>query len=504
MRLIPRSLAAALLLLALAGNGHAQSADKILSEHVKALGGAKALRAVAGVRLTGEAKDAVTSRVTPFTLIAKSPDLLYLEAAGVDSGWCEAFNGRSAWRKDSSSGLRTLTGSEAAQFKATAFYWNDHFLSYKSQKLRPRLEGRDTLDDRAVYVISLTDRTGLQRKFFFDAASYMLLREQETGGGGQTETLFGDYRAIDGVQEPRRISLKLPGHSLEVTVRELTHNVGPEEQAFDFPRSGGALPDVAVLLEQVQKNQKKLDEIRHNYTCKLTQTQTAVDSRGRVNEKAVNTYELFFLGNEAVARQISKNGQPLSEKDQKKEQEKVDKAFHKYGEEQKKAAASDKPPSGDPPEDKDDITIRDFLNASHFYNPRRERFRGRDVIVFDFEPRPNYKPKNFGESIVQKLIGAVWIDDQAQEVARIEARTNASIKLGGGVLASLNPGAWFVEEQAMVNDEVWLPVYSEEHLSGRLLLFKSIKSDSIARFSDYKKFSVETKISAPTAIPPQP
>lgn len=39
------------------------------------------------------------------------------------------------------------------------------------------------------------------------------------------------------------------------------------------------------------------------------------------------------------------------------------------------------------------LTISDFLRASQFINPRRESFRGQEVIVFDFEPRPNFKAR---------------------------------------------------------------------------------------------------------------
>jgi hypothetical protein len=61
------------------------------------------------------------------------------------------------------------------------------------------------------------------------------------------------------------------------------------------------------------------------------------------------------------------------------------------------------------------------------------------------------------------------------------------------MLASLEKGSNIVVEQAKVNDEVWLPVYAEVHMSGRLLFFKA-KDNEIDRYSDYKKFSTDTRI----------
>jgi len=63
-------------------------------------------------------------------------------------------------------------------------------------------------------------------------------------------------------------------------------------------------------------------------------------------------------------------------------------------------------------------------------NPRHERFRGEDVLVFDFEPNPEYKSRSLVESIVQKLAGVVWIDEKAHQVARIEAYFVGDAKIG--------------------------------------------------------------------------
>jgi hypothetical protein len=47
-------------------------------------------------------------------------------------------------------------------------------------------------------------------------------------------------------------------------------------------------------------------------------------------------------------------------------------------------------------------------------------------------------------------------------------------------------------EQARTNNEVWLPSDVEAHFSARLLLVSSALGDYTSKFSDYKKFRVET------------
>jgi hypothetical protein len=125
-------------------------------------------------------------------------------------------------------------------------------------------------------------------------------------------------------------------------------------------------------------------------------------------------------------------------------------------------------------------------------NPRRERFRGQDVLVFDFEPNPEFQAHKLEEKVAQKLAGVVWIDEKAHDVARLEAYFIGDVKLGGGLLANLQKGTSFVFEQAFVNNEVWLPTYEEAHIGVRVLLVKGIKVNEVTRYSDYKKFNVET------------
>jgi len=59
------------------------------------------------------------------------------------------------------------------------------------------------------------------------------------------------------------------------------------------------------------------------------------------------------------------------------------------------------------------------------------------VLVFDFEPNPEYKAKNLVERLVKELAGVVWVDEKANDVARLEAYFVGDFHLGGGILASV-------------------------------------------------------------------
>jgi hypothetical protein len=86
----------------------------------------------------------------------------------------------------------------------------------------------------------------------------------------------------------------------------------------------------------------------------------------------------------------------------------------------------------------------------------------------------------------------VWVDEKAHDVARLEAYFLSDFKFAGGLLANLQKGTSFVFEQAFLNNEVWLPTYSEAHIGVRFLLVKGIKVNVATRYSDYKRFNIET------------
>ena len=156
--------------------------------------------------------------------------------------------------------------------------------------------------------------------------------------------------------------------------------------------------------------------------------------------------------------------------------------------------------------DNDEPGIELFLRTSQFVNPRRERFRGEDVLVFDFEPNPEYKPKSMVEKLVKDLAGVIWVDEKANDVARLEAYFVGDFHLAGGVVANVQSGTSFIFEQAYLNNEVWLPTYEEAHIGVRVLMVKGFKVNAITRYSDYKRFNVDTlnTIDKPKEAPPAP
>jgi hypothetical protein len=247
------------------------------------------------------------------------------------------------------------------------------------------------------------------------------------------------------------------------------------------------LPDIPTLLRDVAKNQDALEEVRKLYTAHLSEEQDKTDSDGNVKSREMKDYDVFYVGGEEVLHLLAKDGKPLSGDEKKKEDDRFNKEFDKLKKKEAELAADPKKQAKK--DEEEEAQLSDFLRAELFTNPRRSEFRGQDVIAFDVSGNPDFKPKKEIDRIIQKLSGTMWIDDQAREIVRLEARFVESAKIGGGLLAALAKGSNFVFEQEKINGEVWLPSYIEVHVAGRIVFVK-LKQNFIDRYSDYKKFRV--------------
>jgi hypothetical protein len=479
------------------------TAGKIIERHVKAVGGKKALRAIRGVRYVGEVAGA-TGTATSFVWQMKAPHFLYLEVHSDSAPVTEAYNGKSAWQQDAA-GLRTLVGREQSRARATALFRNDRLLHYKKDKTKAQTLGRAMFEGREAFAVQLTTASGLQRKLYFDAQSGLLAGEEQERDGGIEQIAYGDYRAVGGVLEPHRISLRRAAQSYDVTIRSVTHNPALDAAVFDYPRTAGeALPDAGQLLLDVENNQKVIEALQEKYTYNVADTEFEVDGKGNVRQKNQHEYEVFYLGSDSYWKLVGKNGKPLNESDARKEQEKVEKHIREYEERKEKEEREKAAGRRKKNDDDDDFSVLTFLQIAQFTHPRREIYRGQPVIVFDFEPRPGYKPRNRAESLVHKLGGTLWIDEHARQVARLEARMLDSFRIGGGLVASVGRGSAVVFEQELVHNEVWLPSYAEMNISARVLLVAAMKVNRTQRFSKYQRFSVDAKSEIkPPAPPPE-
>jgi hypothetical protein len=359
-----------------------------------------------------------------------------------------------------------------------------------------------------------------------------------TSDDRKTRIVFADYRPENGLLEPHRVRLtlpplvdvpasadgptparsedRIPTGELTLVLQSVKYNAPLDDQLFDPPGTTEKL-DITSLLLEVARNQDAIENRVAEYSFKQTETDREINSKGELKKQSVKVYEIYPLPNrEPVQKLISENGVPLSAERAAKEEKRVHEEFLKAERDKEKDAAEaakrkserekkQKAGDGKKNDEEGDPAISMFLRACDFVSPRRERFEGRESIVFDFRPRAAFKPKTREESLIAKLVGVVWIDPTDKQVMRLEARLAEGFKIAGGLVASLKPGAALVMEQTRMEQGVWLPRFAQINLSVKVLLFGGGDFNKTIEWSDYKHFSGDVKdykIEAPANVRP--
>ncbi len=228
------------------------SVDSILEKYVQALGGRAAIENVKSrtMRLTllrpklvnaGTPSAAMIARAETWTaeITQKFPDK-YLSVTTTPGGVVvQGFNGSVGWVK-SSAGQRAMSNAALAQVKRQADLQQE--LKLKEQYAKLTVIGKERVAEREAWVIEAVTPEQRREKLFFDTQSGLLLRRlaltRTALGDDPEQTDYEDYRAVDGVKLPFKITVSYLDDNHYGTARivnEIRHNLTIEDAKFDPP-----------------------------------------------------------------------------------------------------------------------------------------------------------------------------------------------------------------------------------------------------------------------------
>jgi len=110
---------------------------------------------------------------------------------------------------------------------------------------------------------------------------------------------------------------------------------------------------------------------------------------------------------------------------------------------------------------------------------------GEVLYKYRLEPNPAFKPTSRATSIFEKVRGFVWIDRQAQQIAKVEGDVTADISIGL-FIARIYKGSHFMQERYEVLPGLWMPTFSQYDFDGRKL-FSSINLHERTFYSRYHR-----------------
>ena len=213
------------------------SATRLLDNCVKALGGAAALERISS--RVGQGVIQFDNKSAPVEVLMQTPKKWALIRHLPEGDNLQVFDGRTGWISLPGRPVRALSRSdiEAAQFDA------DLQFPLHIQEVFPelRVEYPENMGNHEGYVL-LGVRNGHPTvKLYFDERSYLLARvvrySESPLGLNVSQVDYADYRDVDGVQVPFRVTFTQPNSSSAIQFRKITQNVQIDPAKFAKPSS---------------------------------------------------------------------------------------------------------------------------------------------------------------------------------------------------------------------------------------------------------------------------
>lgn len=227
-----------------AGVAAAQSADDIIEKHLAALGGREALgkltsrHATGTVTISSQAGDLSGSIETFAKVPNKTRVLMKLDLSAMGGGEVvveQLFDGTSGYTLNSMQGDSEITGTQLDNMRNGAF--PTAMLRYKEAGTKIELLPREKVAGKDAIVLLVTPKTGSVSRLFLDPETYLTIRTvakiaaPQVGEIEQTNEV-SDYRTMDGVKVPFRLSNSNPLQTLTVVLKSVEHNVPIDDAMF--------------------------------------------------------------------------------------------------------------------------------------------------------------------------------------------------------------------------------------------------------------------------------
>jgi len=268
------------------------SAEKIVDNYLKALGGRKPVAALKDTTYnwTIDFNDqpygtAVTQR--------KPPSSERWELTFGNGQIISATNTRSAWELGLDKQLRTLTGPESAAAKLRATLDASRLVDFKKLNVLARVVSLGDLASEPAYIVEFSTRSGARFQYYFSVKTKLITKI--TGDIRNTRVVLDKYSAVEGIQEPHRIRMNVEGSGeLTLVLQSVTFNTGIDDKIFDPPGASEAV-DVVALMREVEKNQDELENRVAEYAFKQTETDREISDKGELKKETIKVYEVYPL-----------------------------------------------------------------------------------------------------------------------------------------------------------------------------------------------------------------
>ena len=199
-------IAAALLLLVVASDALAYTADELAAKNVSARGGAERLSAIHALRLAGKMRVNGGTLELGLVTLVKRPGSIRYEAQLQGLTKVQAYDGAQAWQVNPFQGRKDaerLSADDAKAMGEDAADFLGVLVDYKAKGYTLEYLGTEDVDGTQAHKLRVTRPNGDLTFLYLDPDYFLEIRavDRRIEHGIPTETVtdYGDYEKVDGV-----------------------------------------------------------------------------------------------------------------------------------------------------------------------------------------------------------------------------------------------------------------------------------------------------------------
>ena len=228
----------------------AQTADEIVNKVLAARGGVARIKAVHSQRISG------TINFGPgadglFLVELERPGKMHIEVTVQGQTLVRSYDGKATgWILNPFTENKTVQPMSAEDISniSDESDFDGPLVDYKQKGNLIALVGKEDVDGKPAYRLKLTNKKGDMRNYFFDADTFRLIKWEGTRKVGDRdvpwESVFHDYREVDGLQFAFEIDSDAPGtgQAQKIIADKIEVNPEIDESHFGKPAAPAAPP----------------------------------------------------------------------------------------------------------------------------------------------------------------------------------------------------------------------------------------------------------------------
>src|SRR5579864_171688 len=223
----------------------AQNADEVVEKHIQAKGGRDKIKSVKTLRFTAKMSMGQGMEAPVIMELVPPVHKLRMEFTIQGMTGIQGYDGTTGWQIMPFLGKtepEQMTGDDLKEAKENADLVEGPLFNYKEKGNKVEYLGKGDLEGTPVQKVKLTEKDGDVTTIYFDADSYLELKNETTrsirGQATDIETTFGNYKQVEGLTMPFNLETKLKGAPAPqvITIDKIEVNVPIAANRFDAPK----------------------------------------------------------------------------------------------------------------------------------------------------------------------------------------------------------------------------------------------------------------------------